>query len=249
MSVTYVDSNVLAPASGRTSIAVPIPNTPANQGDDIAVVAVYKENAAALTPPDGTWTLKGSDTANATTQGALFVFWKRLTANVTGTFGFSWTGSTYAGAHIFVARGCKTSGDPFYSFSIGRTANNSGAVISGSVGSVSGGLGLSFVSSFAVASRSWTVPATWIRPEQTTVQATGYKESMSAGSTGTITWTGNGNDYYQMALGVLEPPSSGSPRSVIVGGVKKTVSGLYVIDGGVKKAATAYVISGGVKKP
>lgn len=247
MSVTYVDSLSISPASGRTSVTITIPISPGPAIGDIMTVAIYKELAGDITPPDGSWTLKASDTTNATTQGALFVFWKRLTAVDSSAYVFSWTGATYAGAQIINARGAVATGDPFQDFTILRTPNNSGNTIAASVTSVLDGLGLSFISTWAAAGRTFTAPTGWTRAEQHAVQATGYKENMAAGSTGTITWVASGNDYYQMFLGVLKPPPTGPTVSVVVGGVKK--SAVYsVIIGGVKKAAQAYVIVGGVKK-
>lgn len=247
MSVTYVDSLSVAPAAGRTSVSITVPVSPGPAIKDVMVVAIYKENTAAITPPDASWTLKASDTTNATTQGALFVFWKRLTAVDAGPYVFSWTGAIYAGAQIFNARGCVETGDPFRDFTILRTSNNTGNTIAAAVTSVLNGLGLSFISTWAAAGRTFTAPTGWTRAEQHATQATGYKESMADGSTGTITWVASGNDYYQMFLGVLKPPPTGPIVSVIVGGVKK--SAVYsVIVGGVKKAAQAYAIVGGVKK-
>lgn len=245
MSITYVESSVLVPAGSRTSAAIPVPVGVADK--DIVTVGIYKENTAAITAPSG-FTLKSSDTTNATTQGALWVYWKRLSAADTGTYSFSWTGASYAGGHAIAARGCVETGDPWAgSVFIGRTANNSGATISGSAGSVSGGLGISFVSSWATATRTWTAPSGWTREEQTINMATGEKTSMPATTTGTILWTGNGNDYYQMFLGTLMPPPSGSTIYVVSSGTKK--AGLaYVISGGTKHAASPFVIAGGVKK-
>lgn len=244
MSVTLVDSTVLVPAGSRTSVAIPVPAGVAS--GDIVVVGVYKENTATITAPSG-FTLKASDTTNAATQGALWVYWKRLTAADTGTYSFSWTGASYAGGHAAAGRGAVATGDPFVGAAIVRTSNNSGNSVAETVASVLNGLGISFVTSWATATRTWTAPSGWTREEQTVNQATGIKTSMSATTTGTVTWVGNGNDYYQMFLGVLAPPVTGPVVSAVIGGLKK--SAVYsVIIGGVKKAAQAYVIIGGVKK-
>jgi hypothetical protein len=244
VSVTYVESSVLVPAGSRTSVAIPVPTGVADK--DIVVVSVYKENTAAITPPSG-FMLKASDTTNATTQGGLWVYWKRLSAADTGTYSFSWTGASYAGGHAVAGRGAVQSGDPFVGAAIVRTANNAGNSIAETVASVLNGLGISFVTSWATATRTWTAPSGWTREEQTVNHATGVKGSMPATTTGTITWVGNGNDYYQMFLGVLAPPVSGPTVSAIISGAKKTTA-YYAIIGGVKKVAQAYAIIGGVKK-
>lgn len=246
MTVTYVESSVLVPAGSRTSVAIPVPTGVAS--GDIVVVGIYKENTAAITPPSG-FTLKTSDTTNATTQGALWVYWKRLTAADTGTYSFSWTGAVYAGGHAIAGRGAVATGDPFVgTTSIVRSANNSSSTLATSATSILNGLAMSFVSSWATATRTWTAPSGWTREEQTVNMATGRLGTTVATSTGTVTWTGNGNDYYQMFLGVLAPPVTGPTLSVVVSGAKKAVANIYVVVGGVKKAATAYVIVGGVKK-
>ncbi len=245
MSVSYVESSVLVPAGSRTSVAIPVPTGVANK--DIVTVGIYKENNAAITPPSG-FTLKASDVTNVTTQGGLYVFWKRLTASDTGTYTFSWTGASYAGGHAIAGRGGIETGDPFQgSTSIVRTANNSGATVATSSDSIADGMAISFVSSWATVTRTWTAPSGWTREEQTINMATGEKTSAPATTTGTITWTGNGNDYYQMFLGVLKPVPVGTVVDIISSGTKKLATP-YVISGGVKKAATVYVISGGVKK-
>lgn len=246
MSVSYLESSVQVPAGSRTAAIAPVPAGVANK--DIVVVGVYKENTAAVTPPDGTWTQKAVDSTNATTQGALWVFWKRLTAGDTGTYAFTWTGSSYAGCHAIAMRGCIETGDPWYDSTILRTANNAGATVGASVNSISGGGAVSFVSSWATATRTWTAPSGWTKEEQTINEATGEKTGLSSGTTGTVTWTGNGNDYYQMFLGVLKPvPPPGTTVYVVKGGVKKAAT-LYVIKSGAKKAALPYVVDGGVKK-
>jgi len=244
VSVTYVESSVLVPAGSRTTVAIPVPAGVDNK--DIVVVGVYKENTAAITPPAG-FTLKASDTTNATTQGALWVYWKRLTGADTGSYDFTWTGSSYAGGHAVAGRGAVETGDPFIAGSIVRTSNNSGNSLGHAVTSILNGLGISFVSSWATATRTWTAPSGWNKEEQTVNQALGVKASMPATTTGTVTWVGNGNDYYQMFLGVLAPPVTGPTVSAIIGGVKKSAA-YSVIIGGVKKAAQAYAIIGGVKK-
>jgi hypothetical protein len=246
MTVTYVESSVLVPAGSRTSVAIPVPTGVAS--GDIVTVGVYKENTAAITAPSG-FTLKTSDTTNATTQGALWVYWKRLTASDSGTYTFSWTGSSFAGGQAIAARGAISTGDPFQgTVSIVRTANNSGATISTSADSILNGFGISFVSSWATATRTWTAPSGWLREEQTVNMMTGRQDTTVATTTGTVTWTGNGNDYYQMFLGVLKPvPPVGTTAYVIKSGVKKAAT-LYVIKSGVKKAALPYVVDSGVKK-
>jgi hypothetical protein len=246
MTVTFLDSNPVNPGNAaNASIAVAGPAL----ANDIAVVAVYKESTAAITPPDGTWTQLAVDTTNASTQGGLTIFWKRLTGVDTGSYNFTWTGTTYRAAQLLGIRGCATAGSPWVSGStILRTANNAGTTINTSVTAVDGGMGISFVSSWATVSRSWTVPSGWTKPQQNAVSASGYKAGLSAGSTGTVSWVGNGNDYYQMFLGVLKPPSPSSVPYPVVSGVKKTTSGLYAVVSGLKKSATAYSIIGGVKK-
>jgi hypothetical protein len=145
-------------------------------------------------------------------------------------------------------RGCIETGDPWHDATILRTANNAGATISASVNSITGGGAVSFVTSWATGTRSWTAPSGWLREEQTINQATGDKTGLTSGTTGTVTWTGNANDYYQMFLGVLKPvPPAGTTAYVIKSGVKKAAT-LYVIKSGVKKLATPYIVDGGIKK-
>lgn len=248
MAVTFLDNNTVSPAS-RSSFAISV-GGPA-QANDIQVVGIRKENAATITPPDGSWTLLDSEVTNVTTESALWVYWKRCTGADSGTYTFSWTGSVFCTAVLAAFRGCETSGSPWVDHAIKRNPGNGSALISETVNSYSGGAGYSVVSTWATASRTWTAPSGWTRLNQLGDTVHGYKESMPSSTTGSIDWTGSGNDYYKMFLGVLGPPGfrgSGGPATyAIIGGVKKPAT-LYAIEGGVKKATTAYAIIGGVKK-
>jgi PKD repeat protein len=75
--------------SSSTSLTVTIPSGAAI--DDIATVGIYTERGTAIpavTPPDASWTA-GPVTTLVASRGSLQIFWKRLTAAETGTWGFS----------------------------------------------------------------------------------------------------------------------------------------------------------------
>lgn len=92
-----------------TSIAPAVPSGGA--ANKIALVFLYKENTAALTPPAG-FTAVTNSPISTTNGSQLNILWKRLTGVDSGTYSFSWTGSVYAEATAMHFSGCVTSGDP-----------------------------------------------------------------------------------------------------------------------------------------
>lgn len=240
MPVSFVDSNFLSPA-GRTTASI-VPAAP-NQAKDIAVVGIYKENAAAITPPDSNWTLLAKDDANAGTQGALWVFWKRLAATDAGNYVFSWSGSTYSGAQTILARGCVETGSPWEDFVINRTPDNQGTSISNMVASPSGGMGVSFVTTFGVAANNFISPAGWTKVEQTVVQASAYSPPLNE-DLYNVTWQNTVKDFYQLFVGTLKPyvePSQGPSLSVVHQNIKHAAIP-YVVIGGTKRNVSKLVV-------
>jgi hypothetical protein len=95
-----------------TSTAV-TPGVPAGAAaNHIALVFIYKENVAAVTPPAGFTSVTNSPIATTSQVSQLHIFWKRLTGADSGSYSFSWTGSCYAESQAINFSGCVTTGDP-----------------------------------------------------------------------------------------------------------------------------------------
>src|ERR1044072_2362361 len=106
--MTFRSSASFAGASVANA-AVPVPAGAAS--GDIAVVGLYMESAASVTPPSG-FTLKVSLQTSVASRGRLDIFSKRLTTADTGTWSFTFT-STWRAAVSGLWSGRVATGDPF----------------------------------------------------------------------------------------------------------------------------------------
>lgn len=97
----------LAGASSA-SAAVAVPAGMAT--DEVALVGLYKENTAAVTPPSGFTELTP---VNSATDHNGHLFWKRATGADSGTYSFSWTGAVWRVADCIRISRVIRWGDPF----------------------------------------------------------------------------------------------------------------------------------------
>lgn len=200
-------SSVYAPGSNGTSWVVPVPSGAAV--GDIITVGGYKENTAAVTPPDGTWTSKAALTTSGTAHGALHVFWKRLTAADTGTYTFTWTGSAFRAAAASCNSGRVATGDPFDVFGTNEPASTSTtANVSVSPATASGDA-VGFWTNFN-GGGTFTAPTNYTQRQSASgVIALETRDAIASGSTGNVSATNTITDWMKGFLGVLAPAGSG----------------------------------------
>lgn len=204
--MAFRSSSNLAGASG-TSAAVPVPTGAAS--GDIAVVGLYMESTATVTPPSG-FTSKADLRTSASARGGLVVYWKRLTAADSGTYSFTWTGSTWRGAVCGLWSGRIASGDPFDG-TVGTAESTSGVTtlnVSTSPASANGdavGMWTNFNGG-----ASWTAPTNYTEQQDTNVITLDSRDAVASGTTGSISATSSITDFMKGFLGVLAVASGGS---------------------------------------
>ena len=206
--MAYRSSSQYAPGSNGTTAVLPVP-TGAAIGD-IAVVGIYKESTAAVTPPDGTWTSKASLTTSATARGGLHVFWKRLTAADTGSYTFTWTGSTFRAAAAGLWSGRLASGDPFDG-TVGTAESTTGVTtlnVSTSPAAANGDA-VGFWTNFN-GGGAFTAPTNYTeRQEVSGVITLDTRDAVASGSTGNVTATCTITDFEKAFLGALAEATAG----------------------------------------
>jgi hypothetical protein len=207
--VTYRSSSQLAGASAANA-AVPVPAGAAI--GDIAVVGIYLESAATITPPSG-FTNKASLATSPTARGRLEVFWKRLTAADSGTWSFTFT-STFRAAAAGLWSGRVATGDPFDA-TPGTAESTSGVttlnVSTSPVASLGDAVG--FWTNFN-GGGAFTAPGSYTeRQEVSGVITLDTRDAVAAGSTGNVTATCTITDFMKAFLGVLAPASSGNNQA------------------------------------
>lgn len=188
-------------AASAANAAVPVPAGAAI--NDIALVGLYMESAAAVTPPAG-FTNKVSLQTSVATRGRLDVFWKRLSAADTGTYSFTFT-STFRAAACGLWSGRSTSGDPFdgtvgtaENTVIGTTLNVSTSPAA-ALGDAAG-----FWTDFS-GGNAWTPPASYTERQDLDVITFDSRDSVAAGTTGNVSATASISGFMKAFLGVLAP--------------------------------------------
>jgi hypothetical protein len=205
VSVGFRSSSSLAGASAANA-AVPVP-TGAAVGD-IAVVGIYMESAATVTPPSG-FTLKSSLQTSVASRGRLDVFWKRLTAADTGTYTFTFT-STFRAAACGLFSGRIASGDPFDG-TVG-TAESATTVTTLNVSTTptgSNGDAVGFWTNFN-GGAGFTAPTNYTEQVDLSVLTMDTRDAVASGSTGNVTATASITDFMKAFLGVLAVASGSS---------------------------------------
>ena len=198
--MAYRSSSQLAGSNSATA-AVPVPSAAAS--GDIAVVGIYKENTAAITPPAG-FTQKAALTTSGTARGTLYVFWKRLTGADSGTYSFTWTGSTFRAAAAGLWSGRIATGDPFDG-TVGTAESTSGVTtlnVSTSPAAANGDA-VGFWTNFN-GGGAFTAPTNYTeRQEASGVITLDTRDAVTSGSTGNVTATCSITDFMKAFLGVL----------------------------------------------
>jgi hypothetical protein len=105
MTIAYRSKNIKGNGSG-TSVVHAAPSGLAN--NDILLFMLYKQNSAAVTYPAGFTEVAAIASG---TSFWLYVAWKRASSE-SGTYTFSWTGSTWRYSMLGAYSGCITSGSP-----------------------------------------------------------------------------------------------------------------------------------------
>jgi hypothetical protein len=212
--VAYVNSSNLTGSASATA-AVPVPSGAAS--GQIAVVGIYKENTAAVTPPAG-FTLKATLNTTATARGSLYVFWKRLTGADSGTYSFSWTGADWRAAVCGLFSGRVGSGDPFDG-TVG-TAESTTAVTSLNVSTSptnASGDAVGMWTDFT-GGNAWTAPTNYTERQDIDVITLDTRDAVASGTTGSLSATGNISGFMKGFLGVLQVAGGGTTTPVSVSG-------------------------------
>lgn len=211
--MAFRSATALASAGTQTTAVI---NVPAGAAiDDIALVGIYIESAAVITAPSG-FTSKIDLGTSPTARGRLNVFWKRLTAADTGTYSFSWTGSTFRAATAGLWSGRITTGDPFDG-TPGSNETTSAATTAPATAtaSVAGGDGVLMATSFTGTGQSWTPPASYTERIDNTVIMLDSRDAMSSGSTGSIGPTAVVSDFIKHMNGILLPAATAYPFELL----------------------------------
>jgi len=156
--------------------------------DHIAIVTIYKENTAAVTPPAGFTAVTNSPITTTAPTGQ-YVYWKRLTGADSGTYSFSWTGGAWRAASCSIFSGCVTSGTPteIHSANFSNTNVTTTPAVSGSTADVDRLLVWS-ATNFQFG--TWTMPTSFTNRSGGTPpipMATGTLGQAAAGATGSLT--------------------------------------------------------------
>lgn len=191
--------------ASAANAAVPVPTGAAI--NDIAVVGIYMESAAAVTPPAG-FTNKVSLQASVATRGRLDVFWKRLSAADSGTYSFTFT-STFRAAGCGLWSGRVTTGDPFDNFVGGTGSAESTAAVTqlpvAASPAAANGDAIGFWTNFN-GGATFTVPTNYTQRQSVSgVLAMETRDAIAAGATGNVTATASISDFMKAFLGVLAP--------------------------------------------
>lgn len=218
--MAFRSSTGLAPGNGTTAA----PAVPAGAAiGDIAVVGIYKESTAAITPPSG-FTLKSTLNTSATARGSLYVYWKRLTAADTGTYSFSWSGAAWRGAVCGLWSGRIASGDPFDG-TVGTAESTTGVTtlnVSTSPAAASGdavGMWTNFNGG-----ATWTPPASYTEQQDTNVMTLDSRDAVASGTTGSVTATATITDFMKAFLGVLAAAGGGTDATASPSAITTTVA-------------------------
>ena len=202
--MAFRSSSNLSGASAANA-AVPVPAGAAI--GDIAVVGIYMESAATVTPPTG-FTNKASLQTSVGTRGRLDVFWKRLTAADTGTYTFTFT-STFRAAACGLWSGRIASGDPFDG-TVGTAESTTGVTTLNVSTSPAGANGdaVGFWTNFN-GGGAFTQPTNYTERVDVSVLTMDTRDAVASGTTGNVTATNTITDFEKSFLGVLAIASSG----------------------------------------
>jgi hypothetical protein len=202
----WQSSTFLTGASAATAVVTLPASIAAN---DIVVIVLYKESAAAVTAPSG-FTEKLNVQTTSDVHGQ-WVLWKRMAGGETGTVTVSWTGATYRVAAAHRVTGCVTTGDPWggTTTAIDNTllATTTPAV---SIGSTATDSLLFWSDTDFAGGVTFTVPSGYTNRGSSDTLGIATKDNTAGGATGTVQGSVSGSDSQTAFLGYLSPASSGT---------------------------------------
>jgi hypothetical protein len=203
--------------AGATSAALAVPSGVAT--DDILIAQVYKESSAAITKPSGFSECTNSPITSGAGASAHWqhLFWKRATAGDTGTYSFTWTGSTWREGQCIRINGAVASGDPT---EINNAAGrNSNATTTPAVSGTTGGADRLLVwGATNFSAGAWTAPASFtIRGDTSSAAVLATLGQAGSGSTGSLTGSSVSSDYETAFLiAILPVASAGAQRGILL---------------------------------
>lgn len=206
---TFVAAGTSVINSATASIAFPVPAGVA--ANDIVLAHLYKENNAAVTPPAG-FTQVGTPAAVTTGNAQWhYLFWKRATGADSGTYTFTWTGSTYNSGQTGAYRGCITSGTPV-ELSTSAVNTTSTTTTPNLSFTTTGADRLLVWAGTNFSESNWTAPTGFtLRGDSTAiVQAFATRNWPTAGATGNVSGTSSTSNTNTAWLTALVPVASGS---------------------------------------
>jgi hypothetical protein len=193
-------SSTTLTGSSTTSAVVTLPASIA--ADDVVLIFLYKENAAAVTPPAGFTELLNVQTT--TGVHGLWVLWKRMAGGETGTVTASWTGAAYRVAAAHRVTGCVTSGSPWGGSTSAANNTAANATPAVSLASTATDSLLFWGNTNFAGAVTFTMPAGYTDRGSADTLAVATKDNTAGGATGTVQGSGS-NDTQTAFLGYLLP--------------------------------------------
>lgn len=181
--------------------------------DDIAVAGIYKENAASITTVPSGFNLKAQLDTSPTARGSLWVYWKRLIAADSGSYTWSWTGSTWRGAVCGLWSGRVTTGDPFDGFGTAQSTTGVTVLNVEAIPAAADGDAVGMWTNFN-GGATWTPPANYTERQDSNVLTLDTRDAVAVGSTGSISATSTITDFMKAFLGVLAAAGTGTAMNL-----------------------------------
>lgn len=180
---------------------------------DIVLIALYKENTAAITPPAG-YTQKAQTATTAVQQHTLF--WHRASGSESGTVTFSWTGSAWRAATADRISGCASSGDPWDSApatALSNTAVSTSPAVS--LAATSTDTLLYFSATNFNGGNAYTPPTGFTERADIDVISSNTKANAPGGSTGSVTSAMGVSGASTAILGALMADTGGGGPTAV----------------------------------
>lgn len=195
-----------------TTAQIPVPSGATT--NDIAVCVLYAETDNAITPPAGFTTKLDLNTGASNAYGRVLIAWKRLSANDTGTYDFSWSDNVYRDGGCILFSGRVTSGDPFEATSFTEPSSTTTATCAALSPAAAGDDLVGAASSFG--GGGWTQPSGMTLQQGSQWWTCAAAENISAGSTGTKTFTAAASGHMKALIGALLPAAAATALPELV---------------------------------
>lgn len=188
LPVFGVAGTYLTGTSATAAVAVPSGVT----AGQVILVHLYKESTATVTPPSGFTELTPAPFTTSSVH-THHVFWKRATGSDSGTYSFTWSGSTFREAVAIRYTGCATSGVPVDVFNTAARSTNGTVTPAVSLTTTGADRLLEWAGSNFNAG-SWTPPSGFTeRVDAAGCLSVATLGQSTAGSTGSVTGTCSGS--------------------------------------------------------